>query len=188
MSPRTPHALLCFFVSLGIGQAAEFDWSEHGTINLDTPPGWKVERKDGVGCSFEAQPESGVVARLQVSVVELPADQAVDAAALRERLKHSVQSFIASSVEREFRPVALPTPAGPGWYVELSDAALAGKPAVPDDFKVMRSALVLIHPHTLVIATMLLDDPTTPEAAAMLAMVSSLRLDPPAGSTPATHR
>jgi hypothetical protein len=177
MSPRTPHVLLCFLVSLGIGRAAEIDWSDHGLINLDTPPGWKLERQDpeGAGCSFSVRPESGVVALLQITVVDIPEDQTVDSGALRDRLHESVKPFIEQSVEREFRPVALSS--RPGWYVELTDAQLAGKPAVPGDYKVMRSALVLLNPRTLVIATMLLDDPATAEAADMLAMVSHLRLD-----------
>jgi len=177
MSPRTPHALLCFLVSLGIGQAVEFDWPDHGTLKLDPPPGWKLEREgiEGVGCSFQARPESGAAALLQVTVVEIPQDKAVDSAALRDRLRDSVQPFIEQSLEKEFRAIALPD--GPGWYVQLSDAQLAGKPAVPGDYKVMRNALVLLDPHTLLIGTMLLDDPQAPEAAAMLAMLSRIRLD-----------
>ncbi|MEJ1971600.1 MAG: hypothetical protein WDM96_03590 [Lacunisphaera sp.] len=66
--------------------------------------------------------------------------------------------------------------------MELSDAALAGKPVVPGDYKVMRSALVLLNPRTLVVATMLLDDRKTAEAAEMLAIVASIRLAPEGGN------
>ncbi len=164
---------------MGIGQAVEFDWSDHGTIILDPPPGWKLERTqiEGVGCSFQARPDSDVVALLQVTVKEIKDGQAIDATALRELLRDSVKKFIIGSVEREFRPVALSPRQGQGWYVQLSDASLADKPAVPDDYKVMRNAVILINQRILIVATMLLDDPKTREAADMLAMVSSLRFD-----------
>ncbi len=56
---------------MGIGQAAEFDWSGHGRLALDTPAGWKLDRTDleSPGCALQGRPDSGSNALLQITVV-----------------------------------------------------------------------------------------------------------------------
>ena len=174
-----PFLLSALFVLLpGAIHAKDFIWAGHGTISLDVPPGWKPEGQpaEDVGYAISARPASGTAALLQITLVNLPANKPVTVAELPERLHTSLKPYIAQSVEREFRPVALKTHQGKGWYAELTDAALVGKPPVPDDYKVMRSALLAFDRQTLVIATMQFDDPTS-AAGEMLAIVGSMRFE-----------
>jgi hypothetical protein len=191
MSTRSPRALLCFLVSMSVAQAAEFNWSARGCIDLETPSNWKVRgttTEEG-GYTFLAHPESGSNALLQISVMTIPRTLVLSDADLRLRLHDSLRTYIDQSVEKEFRVQDLACRQGRGWYAELTDAALAGQPPKKEEYKIMRSALLLLEPHTMVLATMLFDDARGPEPAEMMAMVASIHLDQsPRGETAAEPR
>jgi hypothetical protein len=178
---RTKYFLLPALLLLTSGalQAVDFTWAGHGTISFELPAGWKMEGQpaEDVGYTFAARPDAGVAAFLQITLVSIPADKPIAVAELPERLHASLLPYIEQSVEKEFRPVSLKSSHGKGWYAELTDAALVGKPPLPDDFKVMRSALIAVDRQTLVIATMQFDEPGTNTPAEMLAIVSSVRFD-----------
>jgi hypothetical protein len=148
-------------------------------LSLDLPDGWEAHGKNGQESSFDitARPESEVVAYLQITVIATAPESALIEGELPDRLRESMEPYIEQSVEKEFRPLALKSRQGKGWYAEITDANLVGKPPVPGDYKVMRSALVLLDRQTLVVATMQFDDPKTDAPGEMLAIVSSLRLD-----------
>jgi hypothetical protein len=179
MSPRSPHALLCFLVSMSFGQAADFNWAGHGTIDLDSPPQWKLRgtaTEEG-GYTFIASPRSGANALLQISVLAVPPALVLTDSDLRLRLHDSLHTYIDQSVEKEFRVQDLSCRQGKGWYAELTDSSLVGQPPKTDEFKVMRSALLLLESHTMAVVTMLFDDPQGPEPGEMLAIVASLHFD-----------
>lgn len=180
MSPRTPHALLCFLVSLTFGHAADFNWSDHGTIDVDVPADWKMSgtATEESGYTFFANPRSGANSLLQMSVLPVPDGVTLTDDDLREKLRESLRSYIEQSVEKSFRARPLTCRQGTGWYAELTDASLVGKPPAPAMYKVMRSALLLLTPRTMLIATMLFDDPTSPEAREMLAIAASVKFKP----------
>jgi len=164
---------------MSLGQAADFSWTDHGTIDLDAPPNWKLRgtaTEEG-GYTFVASPRSETHALLQVSILSIPSTLVLTDGDLRLRLHDSLRTYIDQSVEKEFRVRDLTCRQGKGWYAELTDAALVGQPAKPEEFKVMRSALLLLEPQTMAIATMLFDDPQGAEPGEMLAMVSSLHFD-----------
>lgn len=165
---------VCFLLTLVALQAKDFRWAGRGTLSLETPDGWKVDGRDAAepGYAFTGRPASPVAAFLQITVVAKP----VSDEELPAMLQTSLQPYIEQSVEKEFRPIALRLHQGKGWYAELTDAALVGKPPVPDDYKVMRSALIALDAQTLVVATMQFDDPSSDAAGEMLAIVSSLRV------------
>ena len=165
---------------MSFGQAADFNWSDHGTIDLETPPNWKMRgtaTEEG-GYTFIANPSSGTTALLQISVMSIPPTLVLTDGDLRLRLHDSLRTYIDQSVEKEFRVQDLACRQGRGWYAELTDAALVGQPSKKDEYKVMRSAMLLLEPRTMVIATMLFDDAKGPEAAEMLAIVASMHFDP----------
>lgn len=181
-------ALLCLAASLPVAaRATEFKWPGHGVISFDVPAGWKLKGKpaDEIGYAFNGRPESGAAAILQITLVNLPEDKPVADADLPGRLQEGLAPFIAQSVEREFRAVPLRCRQGKGWYSQLTDANLVGKPPVPDDYKVMRNALIALDRHALVLVTMQFDDPTAPEADEMLALICSMRFDRVSSSTTA---
>lgn len=180
MSSRSLHALLCFLVSVNFGQAADFRWADRGTIDLETPKNWKLHAtatEEG-GYTFIATPRSEANALLQISVMRIPSELILTDADLRLRLHDSLRAYIDQSVEKEFRVKDLSCRQGRGWYAELTDGALIGQPPKKDEYKVMRSALLLLEPHTMILATMLFDDATGLEPAEMLTIVSSIRFDP----------
>jgi hypothetical protein len=162
---------------ISVMQAVDFTWAGHGTISFDLPAGWKMEGQpaEDVGYSFTARPDSDVAAFLQITLVSIPADKPIAVPELPERLHASLLPYIEQSVEKEFRPVALKSRQGKGWYAELTDSSLVGKPPVSNDYKVMRSALIAVDRQTLVIATMQFDVPDTDTPGEMLAIVSSVR-------------
>ena len=161
------------------GQAADFNWSDHGTINLDSPPNWKLRgtaTEEG-GYTFIASPRSAANALLQVSILAVPPTLVLTDSDLRLRLHDSLRTYIDQSVEKEFRVKDLACRQGKGWYADLTDVSLVGQPPKPEEYKVMRSALLLLEPQTMAICTMLFDDPKAPEPAEMLAIVASLHFD-----------
>lgn len=164
---------------MSFGQAADFNWPDHGTIDLETPPNWKLRgtaTEEG-GYTFIASPRSDANALLQISVLAVPPALVLTDGDLRLRLHDSLRTYIDQSVEKEFRVQDLTCRQGKGWYAELTDSTLVGKPAKPEEYKVMRSALLLLEPHTMAIATMLFDDAQAPEPGEMLAIVASLHFD-----------
>jgi hypothetical protein len=171
-------------VSLTFGQAADFNWADHGTIDLDVPQTWKLRGSatEQGGYTFIASPRSEAHALLQISLLPVPPELVLTDADLRLRLHDSLRTYIDQSVEKEFRVQDLTCRQGKGWYAELTDATLLGQPTKPDDYKVMRSALLLLEPHTVAIATMLFNDPHAAEPGEMLAIVSSLRFDRHSGT------
>lgn len=177
MRPKRFLLSALFLVFFSAALARDFTWPGHGVISFEVPAGWKLEGQpaEDVGYAFRARPDSGAAAILQITLVNTPANKPVLAGELTDRLHASLQPYIDQSVEKEFRPVALKCRQGKGCYAELTDAALAGKPPVAGDYKVMRSALVALDRQALVVATMQFDDPAADEAGEMLAIVGSMR-------------
>lgn len=158
------------------GRAADFDWPGHGTITFDVPATWSLSGKAvEVGYAVQARPKSGAAAALQMTFFDLPPGQSNASVDLKSQLKEVLQDRIASSVEKKFSPQPLKLARGTGWYTELTDASLVGKPPVPNNYKVMRSATLAADERCLAVATMRFDDPKSAEPAEMLALVSSLR-------------
>lgn len=188
---RSPHVLLCVLASFSFGQAADFNWTDRGTIDLQPPENWKLRSSvtEEGAYTVIATPRSEANALLQISVMSIPPALILTDDDLRLRLHDSLRTYIDQSVEKEFRVKDLSCRQGRGWYAQLTDAALVGQPPKKDEYKVMRSALLLLEPRTMVLATMLFDDATGPEAAEMLTIVSSMRFAPhPQGSPAAIRR
>lgn len=170
---------ICFLFATAFGSAnREFMWPGHGVFTLDVPTEWKIEGEpaEDIAYALRGRPASGVAAFLQITLIALPPDKPVRESELRGRLEESLRPYIAQSVEKEFLPIALKLNQGKGWFAELTDAALVGKPPVANDYKMMRSALVLLERRILMVATMQFDDPTAPVADEMMAIVTSLKL------------
>lgn len=190
MFSRSPRALVCFLVALNFSQAAEFDWANRGRFDLEMPQNWNLRgaaNEDG-GYFFVATPRSEANALLQVSVMNIPPELVLADADLRLRLHDSLRTYVEQSVEKEFRVKELSCRQGRGWYAELTDGALVGQPPKKEEYKVMRSALLLLEPRTMVVATMLFDDASGPEAAEMLTIVSSIRFATHPQALPAAAR
>jgi hypothetical protein len=61
--------------------------------------------------------------------------------------------------------------------VQLTDASLVSKPPEPGNFKVMRNALAVLDDHLMMVATVQFDNPSRPEVAEAMVLLSTLRLE-----------
>lgn len=190
MHPKTPFfSALLLALSLTVAHAIEFKWDGKGTIRIDNTDGWKLEGApaEGLGFTITGHPDSGVPLVFQVTLLDVPADRPVQEEELVGHLEASLQRFLEQSVEKEVHPIALKMKQGRGWFAELTDSSLVGKPSVPNDYKILRNAIALLDPHALVVATMQCDDVDGVESAEMLRMLSSLRFDRWSAGAPAVQ-
>jgi hypothetical protein len=158
-------------------RAADFAWPGNGVISLVEPAGWSLQGRPAGNSAynFKCVPQSGANAEVLITLANTPPDHPLDEAGLKKILLDAVRPQLATMVEKTFSPQALAMHQGCGWFVQLTDASLVGKPPVRGNYKIMRSAMLALDEHALVIATMLFDDPDGPEAPAMLALVQSMR-------------
>lgn len=167
-------------------RADDFGWPGRGTIRMAVPAGWSVRPRDAgdVGYAFRAQPKAGPSIVVQITLAALPPDKPMRADEVKARLEAMVQPYLAGSVEKVFDPKPLSLSQASGWVVQLTDASLVGKPPEPDNFKVMRNALAALDDHLMMIATVQFDDPSRPEVAEAMSLLSSLRLVRSSGGAP----
>ncbi len=160
-------------------QAVEFTWPGHGTIAVDAPANWTLRGAAGgeVGFTFRGEVDAKSAAVLQVTLVALPPDKTAPThGEAKDRLEKMVADALPDSVEKTFSPIALKLRQGHGWYVQLTDASLVGKPPEPENLKIMRNAFASLDANTMAVITMQFDDPNSAAPAEMLRIVESLRL------------
>jgi hypothetical protein len=164
-------------------RAAEFAWPGRGTVRMTVPASWTVSSGDAgeLGVGFRAAPKAGAVVA-QITLAALPPGKAVRADDVKKELEKLVQPYLDGTVERTFAPKPLTLSQGSGWVVQLTDASLVGKPPEPGNYKVMRNALAALGDGVLMIATIQFDDPSLPQVAEAMALLSSLRLEPNPGA------
>ncbi len=160
--------------------AEDFAWPGHGTVRVDVPTGWSVRAQPAneVGFHLNAQPLAGPAVSAQFSLIVSPSEHPLEVDQVKGRLEDMTRQFLDGSVEKAFDPKPLALPHGSGWVVQLTDASLAGKPADPGNYKVMRSALALLDDRVMLIATIQFDDPSLPEVGSAMSLLSSLRFEP----------
>lgn len=172
--------LLAALVVASSARAEDFSWPGRGTIRLAVPAGWSVASKDvgEVGYAFKAQPRSGPPLVVRITLAWLPSNSPMNAGTVKANLEEMVQPYLSGSVEKTFDPKPLPVTEGTGWFVQLTDASLVGKPPKAGDSKAMRNALALLGGRVAMIATIQLDDPALPALSEAMALVSSVRVEP----------
>jgi len=176
-----------FVLATGFGVAAvhaeAFDWPGHGTVRVTTPTGWSVraQRTNEVEFYLVAQPQTAPVVNAQFSLIVSPSGQPLDAEQVKGRLEDMTRQFVDGSVEKAFDPKPLALSRGSGWVVQLTDASLVGKAAEPGNYKVMRNAMAVLDGRVMLIATIQFDDPSQPEVAKAMSLLSSLQFEPGTG-------
>jgi len=181
---------LCALASCAALPAAEFPWPGHGSLALTVPPGWDLTGHSiggGGAFAFTARPKSGAAATLQITVAHTPPESPVDPARLTATLEAAVHDYLAGSVEQKFSPQPLPLAQGSGVFVQFTDASLVGQPPQPDNFKVIRTAMIALDDHALALASLQFNDPAAREVGEMMAALASLRYTrtaPPAAAGP----
>lgn len=168
--------LACLPVSAA---AEQFPWPGRGVIHLTAPASWRVTSRpaEEVGFNFRAEPKAGPSVVVQLTLAHLPDGKTVRAEDVKGRLEKTMEPHLAGSVEKAFDPKPLTLAQGSGWVVQLTDGSLVGKPPVPGDFKVMRSALVALDDRLMMIATIRFDDPARPEVGEAMALLASVRFE-----------
>lgn len=161
------------------GRAAEFAWPGRGTVRMAVPSDWAAGSKDvgEIGFAFRAAPESRAVV-VQITLMAPPSGKPMRPDDVKKELERLVQPYLDGSVEKAFAPKPLPLSQGSGFFVQLTDASLVGKPPEPGNAKVMRNALAALSDGIRMIATIQFDDPGRREVAEAMALVSSIRVEP----------
>ena len=180
MNMRLPLAgLFGIIAALGASGATEFNWPGHGTISFDVPGNWTLQGKSagGLGFYFRATTQSKSQAVMQISLVETAPGKPVRDADLKGLLEKVTAVLVPASVEQKVVPRGMLLAQGSGYWAEFTDSNLVDKPPVPGDFKKTRSAVIALDEHALVVATMQFDEIKADEPAAMLGIVSSMRMN-----------
>lgn len=187
--PFPVFAVLCFSALSLAARAVDFTWAGKGTVRIDAADGWELQGEPvkGLGFTISGKPASAVPLVFQVTVIDLPVERPMREEELVDHLAGSLDPYVGQSVEKEVHPIALKMKQGRGWFAELTDSRLVGRAPVPNDYKILRNAIALLDPHTLVVATMQCDDPADEESGAMLRMVSSLRFERRSAGTPSVQ-
>ena len=174
----------------GHARADDFAWGGRGTIRLSVPAGWQLASKDGGENAYllRAQPKAGATVVAQITLAALPPGRTIRPDQVKDVLEAGTQEFLAGSVEKTFDPKPLAISGGSGWFVQLTDASLVGKPPQPGNFKVMRSAMATLGDGVMLIATITFDDPSRPEVSEAMSLLSSVRLERGAVVAPAAVR
>lgn len=160
-------------------RADELPWPGVGVVQATPPGGWQLAGKaagEG-GFYLRAQPKAGPSASLQATLVALPPGKVISPDELRAQLQQASAKVVEGSVERRFDPQPLRLSRGRGWVVQLTDAAMAGKPPVPGEFRMIRSGVGTLDAGFLVVVTVLFDDARQAEVEQALALVASLAVD-----------
>jgi hypothetical protein len=176
--------LLALAVTCTNSRANEYPWPDRGVISLTSAKNWEfsVDYLAAVGIEINAESKSPNQATLQIRFISLPVDNPLLGSSSQERLRSLMGPAIASSVEKRIKPIALKLAQGTGWYGEVTDASLVGKPIEKGNFKVMRQADIAFDATTFAVATMQFDAPAGSEPTEMLAMIESLRFIPASAS------
>lgn len=176
---RIPRLLFVQVLCLtsAVALAADYNWPQRGKLSMESPGTWKVSTQSaaGLGFTFKVASTGENQAMLQMTVVALPEGKTISESDLPERLRTMVGRNLASSVEKKVNAVQLAMGQGAGWYAELTDASLVGKPSVKGDYKVMRQGVAALDSTTFVVITMQFDNADGSEPAKMVGMVESLR-------------
>lgn len=175
--PWPGFVVLAVLLSAVALRASDIPWPGHGTLSLDAPAKWQLSTnpEGNIGYTLRLTPSPPAVGLLLITFIALPENRVIRADQVKDELGQLAQRSIPGSVEKKFTPIALKCAQGTGWYAQFTDASLVGKPPVPNNYKLMRNALVALDEHLLAIVTMEFDDAKSPEAAAMLSVAESLR-------------
>jgi hypothetical protein len=88
--------------------------------------------------------------------------------------------FLDQSVEKKVTLQRFKSNQGQGAYSVFTDPKLVDQPSKPNDYKLMVAGLVHPVKSHYVVVNLFTDDLSSDEAAAMTALVESIRLTPPA--------
>ncbi len=171
--------VLLLALAFSPAEAVEFVWPGHGPIAFDVPANWTMHGAPtgDAGYYFMGKPNSETAAMLQITLGFLPTDRpAASKDSVKSQLEKIVGPFLAGSEEKKFSPTALKLHQGFGWYAQLTDSNLVGKPPVAGDFKVMRNAFASLEARAMAVITMQFDDPGGAAPVEMLRIVESMKL------------
>ena len=145
---------------------------------------WVGKANAAVAFNFRGVPKSGSAARFQISLLNVPTDQAFDAEKVKAAFREKVRPDVEGSVEKEVKAQAVKLRHGFGWSAVFTDASLVGQPIQPNNPKIERLTLLCLDPTAMVSVTMQYDDPNGPEPAAMLKLMASIQFTRGSGAPP----
>jgi hypothetical protein len=167
--------LLALVLASANAPAATLDLGTHGAFSITIPKDWTLasQKEEDAGYVVIVSPPAAVNAKLIINVVFPPDKQPLSKQAIQEETNAAAEQYVDASVEkkkvlREFR-----LGSGYGTYCVFTDASMVGKPAQKDSFKMVGTGIIWFSEDVKAGVTMVADDESGPDFAALLAAVSS---------------
>jgi hypothetical protein len=172
--------LLALLLAPAPAQAATADLGAHGTLTVTIPKDWTLasQKEEDSGFMLVISPPPEVNAKLLINVV-FPLDrQPLSREAIQQEATAAGEQFVDASVEKKIQLRDFRLASGFGAYCVLTDASMVGKPKEKDSFKVVGAGVIWFSEEVKAGVTMLADDASGPDFAAVLAAVSSAAVAP----------
>ncbi|MCL2713780.1 MAG: hypothetical protein FWD68_04085 [Alphaproteobacteria bacterium] len=161
--------------------STSFSWPEQGAVSLMIPASWDVRTRPGNDEFYVSAGPAGTetqdaaAVNVQISLIALPSGQSADWKQSRTTLQSVTRPILEQSLEKTFDPKPFAFLDGTGWMVQFTDASLIDKPHQPGTYKFVASAVVDLDDRVFLVATVRFDDPSHPDVALAMALLSSLR-------------
>jgi hypothetical protein len=175
-APMRPALLFLALAALPLAAPAEtVDLGPAGHFTLAAPPGWTatVKRQPEAGTTIVLKAPPDVNANCVVNVISVPKDEPLTNEAVREKVLSLADQFVDDSVEKKKVLRYFGLAHGYGCYCVFTDASRVGKPPEKDNFKVVMIGLIRFNDDLAAVVSLLADDTSSPEYAAMLNAVTS---------------
>lgn len=181
--PVLPLLLVCFACWGGVLRAAEtrIPLDHARDLVLDVPESWRMEVEESVapaGRTLRFTPVNDANASATFLVFALPAPRPIDRDNLDRVFVAICEGFLHDTVEKKVSIRRFRLVHGQGVYSVFTDPKLVGQPPKPKDYKFMIAGFVHPLESHQVVVNLMTDDPASAEAAAMHAMVESIRPSP----------
>jgi hypothetical protein len=152
------------------------DLGAHGTLSITPPGGWTLSthKEDDSGYAITLSPPDGVNAKCLLNVTFVPEPKPVAKETVDEEVLSVCDQFVDQSVEKKKTLRDFGASGGAyGSYCVFTDAALVGKPAKHDEFKVIGIGIIHFRDDVMAAVSVAGDDERGADFSQMLAAVRS---------------
>ncbi|HXN34726.1 MAG TPA: hypothetical protein VN877_01050 [Opitutaceae bacterium] len=172
----TRSLLLCALLALpALAGAQTLDLGTHGKFSMSVPKDWtySAQKMEGAGYAITLSAPGAANAKCVLSLVYVETPEPLSRERVQAEVLSACDQFVDASLEKKKVLREFSVPGSYGVYCLFTDASMVGKPAAPDQFKVVALGEVHLSDEITMSASMLFDDEKGPEFQAMLGAISS---------------
>lgn len=183
----------CLLLATLSVRATDFNLGVFGTLTITVADGWTITSKaladrDGKPISYTlvmTPPEAVNAKGLTSLLFHVKGPHAKDD--IRQKVQSLGETLLPQAVEKEVVLHDFALAQGFGSYSIMTDPKLVGKPPVRADYKAVANGVIQPTDQIQGIVSLMTDDVNGEDFKAMLAMINSLTITPPAAETPAVE-